>query len=360
MIHYPNFRNRVADWSCREIVDESDVFIDVHKRLRRLNPAPKNRMPKSKIVTDPVDNAAEGEENLIDIDDSQQPTNQTLQRLISPEGVPESKMKSSSVELENSLNKPSHMPRRTSSLAGISDRESVAKRADTPEMRELLKHLHRGPSNLASRPRQTRYNTVKIKPGMGAVSESTTEQARAEGITGTLSLSTASQGGVGEGIVQSAGKDAKDGVHAVQVGYGSMDTPPRTPTSPNKFKDGNNGASKRPHHNRQGSSQSQSTVGSLPEREQSSFLKRGVRSGSITENIIQAGGFQKIVLETTSSSEENDKAVNEAAVDGSDDNRKENVKPNGEGQDKSGKKKRRRKRKKTSGEETPLLERDEA
>ena len=336
------------------------MFIDVHKRLRRLNPAPKNRMPKPKIVTDPVDNAAEGEENLIDIDDSRQPTNQTLRRLMSSDGAPEIKSKSSSVELENSY-KASHMPRRTSSLAGVSDREGVAKRADTPEMRELLKHLHRGPSNLASRPRQTRYNTVKIKPGMGALSESTTKQAEGEETTTTLSLSTAPQGGVGEGLVQSAGKDAKDGVHAVQVGYGSMDTPPRTPASPNKFKDSTtNVASNRPEHSRQGSSQSQSTVGSLPEREQSPLLKRTVRSGSITENIIHTGGFQKVVLETTSSSEENDKTVNEGTVDGSEDNRKENVKPNGEEQDKTGKKKRRRKRKKTNGEDTPLLEHDGA
>ncbi|MCJ1379637.1 hypothetical protein MMC17_002739 [Xylographa soralifera] len=344
-----------------EIVDESDVFIDVHKRLRRLNPAPKNRMPKPKIVTDPVDNAAEGEETLIDIDDSRQPTKQSLQRLISSDNAPEPKPKPSSMDLGTSPNKPSHMPRRTSSLAGASDREGVVKRADTPEMRELLKHLHRGPSNLASRPRQTRYNTVKIKPGMGAVSESTTKQAGGEETTRTLSLSTAPQGGVGEGLVQSAGKDAKDGVHAVQVGYGSMETPPRTPASPNKYKDSpTNGTSKRPETNRQESSQSQSTVGSLPERDQSPLLKRGVRSGSITENIIHAGGFQKIVLETTSSSEENDKAVNEGAVDGLDENWKENVKPNSEGQDKTGKKKRRRKRKKTSGEETPLLERDGA
>ncbi|MCJ1395857.1 hypothetical protein MMC18_008743 [Xylographa bjoerkii] len=342
-----------------EIVDESDVFIDVHKRMRRLNPAPKNRMPKPKIVADPVDNAAEGEEDLINIDDSLPPTNQTLQRLISSDGVPESKRKPSSAELETSPNNPAHMPRRTSSLAGVSDRENVAKRADTPEMRELLKHLRRGPSNLASRPRQTRYPTVKIKPGMGAVSESATKQPGAEENLKTMSMSTAPQGGVGEGLVQSAGKDAKDGVHAVQVGYGSMETPPRTPASPNKFKDSPaNGASKRPEHDRRESSESVSTVGSLPEMSQSPLLKRGVRSGSITENIIEAGGFQKVVLETTSSSEEIDKAVNGGAIDGSDDNRKENVKPTDEGQDKTGKKKRRRRRKKTSGEETPLLERD--
>ncbi|MCJ1402535.1 hypothetical protein MMC11_005755 [Xylographa trunciseda] len=342
-----------------EIIDESDVFIDVHKRMRRLNPAPKNRMPKAKIVTDPVNNAADGDENLIDLNDDLQPTNQTSQRQISSDGAPEPRPKRSSVDLGTSPNKPSHMPRRTSSIAGISDRESIAKRADTPEMRELLKHLHRGPSNLASRPRQTRYNTVKIKPGTGTAMELTRKQSGAEEAPKTLLLSTAPQGGVGEGLVHSAGKDAKDGVHAVQVGYGSTDTPPRTPASPNKYKEiPTNGASKRPEHNRQESSHSESTVGSLPERAQSSLLKRGVRSGSITENIIQAGGFQKVVLETTSSSEENDRAANVGAVDGSGGHGKENVKPSDEVQDKSGRKKRRRKRKKPSGEGTPLLEQD--
>ena len=310
-------------------------------------------------MTDPVDNAARGEENLIEIDDSQQPTNQTLRRLLSTDGVPDSKPKSSSTDVASSP-KTHQIPRRTSSLAGFSDRESIAKRTETPEMRELLKHLHRGPSNLASRPRQTRYNTVKIKPGIGSVSESTTKDPGAQDTPRTLSLSTAPQGGVGEGLVQSAGKDAKDGVHAVQVGYGSMETPPRTPASPNKSKDiPASGLSKRPEHNRQESAQSESTVGSLPEQTQSPLLKRSVRSGSITENIIEAGGFKKVVLELTSSSEENDKGTNGRVVDGSDYDRKENNKPSDEGHDKSGKKKRRRKRKKTSGEDTPLLEQDQ-
>ena len=36
----------------REIIDESDVYVDVHKAIRRMAPAPRNRVPKGKIVPD--------------------------------------------------------------------------------------------------------------------------------------------------------------------------------------------------------------------------------------------------------------------------------------------------------------------
>lgn len=335
----------------REIIDESDVFIDVHKATRRPTQAPRNRLPKAKIVTNSVDNAADGEEDLIKLDDEQQATHPVIRRLASTDG----KSKSSAVELGTSP-RTVPIPRRTSSIAAISDKDSAAKRGDTPEMREHLKHL--GPSNLASRPRQTRYNTVKIKPGAGTMASLTTKKDETAETSKTLSIPTASQGGVGEGLLKSAGQDAKDGVHAVQVGYGSMDSPPRTPKSLENSKGFTiNGNSKGPDTGRQDSARSQSTIGSLPDRDEgrprSPLVKRSVRSGSITENIIEAGGVTKVVLEMTSSSEENDKGA-----EGSDHDGKDECKPNSEGQEKSGRKKRRRKRKKT-GEDTALLEEDE-
>ena len=36
----------------REIIDESDVYVDVHKAIRRLAPAPRTRVPKGKVVPD--------------------------------------------------------------------------------------------------------------------------------------------------------------------------------------------------------------------------------------------------------------------------------------------------------------------
>jgi len=66
-------------------------------------------------------------------------------------------------------------------------------RGATDEIREHLKHL--GPSNLASRPRQTRYNTVKIKRAGNSPSRSPQTQSHL---------------------------DAKDGAHALQAGYGTL------------------------------------------------------------------------------------------------------------------------------------------
>ncbi|KFY63141.1 hypothetical protein V497_02107, partial [Pseudogymnoascus sp. VKM F-4516 (FW-969)] len=57
--------------------------------------------------------------------------------------------------------KATFMIRRSSAAA---DGGSVTVRGNATDMREHLKHL--GPSNVASRPKTTRYNTVKIKPGV--------------------------------------------------------------------------------------------------------------------------------------------------------------------------------------------------
>ena len=260
--------------------------------------------------------------------------------------------------------------RRTSSVAGTSEREGGPKRSNTMEMREHLKHL--GPSNLASRPRQTRYNTVKIKPGGGSLADNSFQSQQISETPETLSMSTAPQGGVGAGLLNSAGKDAKDGVLAVQAGYGSSPKDSKSgdhKDSENERQEFNNKA-ERPHSAHTSRSASQSTIGSLQKQNSgpSKFKKTDsvARSGSITENIIDTGGIKKTVLETTSSSsddiEDGQAAVTAAdvnsaqsSVSGSAEEAKEN--------EAGGKKKRRRKRKGgkvgkgdgEAGENTPLL-----
>ena len=328
-------------------------------------PAPRYRVSKGEVVTDPKDNIAEAEEDLIDIGDEQPPAHEAVRKLAATQGQNEKKK---SVDLSSSP-RMSHLPRRTSSIAGMSERDHNLSRSETPDIREHLKHL--GPSNLASRPRQTRYNTVKIKPGGGSLVDSAKRQNGAEDMVTVLP--PAPQGGVGEGLVSSAGKDAKDGVQAVQSGYGSMDAPVKGPKSPvlsNKAIQINSEAidksqrdSKRPQTSREESAQSHSTVGSLPrdDRARSKMPEKtkGARSGSITENVIYSNGIKKVVLETTSSSEDNNDKPAEEQEDGVADDQKENGKPGAESEGKSGKKKRRRKRKKGGSEETPLLERSE-
>lgn len=193
-----------------------------------------------------------------------------------------------------------------------------------------------------------------------------------------ITASPAPHGGVGEGLLNSAGKDASDGVLAVQSGYGTIGpTSPKSKVPPEKSKVAQaNGSpitadpetAKPPKPpSRSSSTTSQSTIASLPNQiTRSSTGRGGVRSGSITENIVEAGGIRKVVLETTSSSEDADDVANGNGVGLAD--TKENNKPEEEGngngneeQGKGGKKKRRRRRRKAGDSEdaTPLLERGE-
>ena len=95
-------------------------------------------------------------------------------------------------------------------------------RGATDEIREHLKHL--GPSNLASRPRQTRYTSVKIKRSGNSPSRSAQtdlESGHSASESQRFSGSTGLQGGIGAGLV-SSGADAKDGAHALKLGYGTI------------------------------------------------------------------------------------------------------------------------------------------
>lgn len=347
-------------------------------------PAPKLRVPKGEVITteDPI---VVGEENLIDLDDEDKtedktPKPQALRGNATLDG-PTMKPNGSHVELGTSPRNASYL-RRTSSLVGASDNESPVKRTNTAEMREHLKHL--GPSNLASRPRQTRYNTVKIKPGGGSVVENATKSQESPDSPTLLSLSGAPQGGVGAGLLSSAGKDAKDGVQAVQAGYGSIGASPGTPQKGDQsFQlDGNNASSKQTSSDnpRTTSSSSNSTLAPLNDdyRTKKARKYKSARSGSITENIVDTGGIKKTVLEMTSSSSddvENQATAAAAADDGDDNDHDDHAQPDddedpaggvsGDGKENDakgggGKKKRRRKKKKggvKTDEDTPLLER---
>lgn len=209
-------------------------------------------------------------------------------------------------------------------------------------MREHLKHL--GPSNLASRPKTTRYNTVKIKSATHPLrSESRTDSTAPHEhiVEEPYRDDPAPFGGEGEGLLKSAGKEASDGVQAIQQGYGSFD--PATPPSPSKLakseatnQDGTMDAKPSPtdrsspssqmiSFSRNGTAHSESsdTVGSLKSgRSLNKRKKATTRSGSITENVIEAGGIRKVVLETTSSS--SDKEDGQGSNKG-----KENISPSG-------------------------------
>ena len=329
-------------------------------------------MPKGEVVTDPDNTIAEDQENLIDLGEEPKDPREAMRRHATHTGRVNGIEAGTPPKMHSNL-------RRSSSTAHSSAGDHSQKRPKG-NLPEYLKNL--GPSNLASRPKQTRYNTVKIKPGMGSLSDNIGSKTA----DNTPRASVAAQGGVGAGLLSSAGKDASDGVLAVHAGYGSIHS--GSPPSPKKsrkdslnppssaagedrprptLRDSSPGES-RPKSsskpsNRRSRATSQSTLGSMHSGVRSPISRnRGTaRSGSITEQIVDTGGIKKTVLEMTSSSDDRDQEDGGGRGGRSNgvgdmDGTKENDRPEG-----SGKKKRRRKRRPAGGgkggenEDTPLL-----
>lgn len=358
-----------------EIIDESDVFIDVHKAIRRMAPAPHARIPRGRVV----DGVRKASETPIVDGDAEVPNGAAPRKLSLP-------------ETSEAVPKTSFLVRRRSSgNKGLVE----PLRSDDPQIYEHLKHL--GPSNAANRPKSTRINTVKIKPGVtGATPEipqTIPEHGRPASSPARDSIvaldSHAPEGGVGEGLLASAGREASDGVHSLAVGYGTMAAPSGDRMS---WKSGRSGAraleddalspratgkenDENAHLNVGDNAKDQntgddnprsranSTVGSLHSvktRSRSPKRRHTARSGSISENIVDVDGIRKVVLETTSSSDEEDKA--HLLADGAQDSKGHSEAESSNTGNKTGGKKKRKKRGKKkkgnggdSSESQPLL-----
>ncbi|KAJ5724447.1 hypothetical protein N7493_006175 [Penicillium malachiteum] len=294
-----------------EIIDESDVFIDVHKAIRRMAPAPKSRVPKGKIVEEPPMAPSITEGELLDGEDN----------ISTPALYPSDLVRRrSSVEAPP----PRFQLRRPADSDANAPDMWITQRGATDEIREHLKHL--GPSNLASRPRQTRYHAVKIKRSGNSPSRSTQtdmESAQSTSDSQRQPTSIGFQGGIGAGLVN-PGSDAKDGAHALKIGYGSIttnDTVSKSTSSqqykelpqvsiPEAVNEEHEDQQPHPASSRKTSSRTDS-LESTESRSDFIYHHRGpTRSGSITEQIIDVNGIRKVVLHTngTSSSEDERKS----------------------------------------------------
>ncbi|CAK1354157.1 Protein MAM3 [Cercospora beticola] len=139
-----------------EIIDESDVFVDVHKAIRRMAPAPKTRFRGR---------PSEGGNVLTDTDDDHREYSENEPLLGKKEGD-----KSRNASLANG--QTTFMMRRKSSAASDHAQDKlrpVPVRSHPSDLKEHLKHL--GPSNAASHPKSTKFTSVKIKPGVSTIPE---------------------------------------------------------------------------------------------------------------------------------------------------------------------------------------------
>ncbi|KAH0002102.1 DUF21-domain-containing protein, partial [Aureobasidium melanogenum] len=403
-----------------EIIDESDVFVDVHKAIRRIAPAPRTRYTRGNLVVD-----APATDDDTDVDER-------THLLGHKDSSSQSRKSSLTGSREATL-----LLRRRSSTSSDKNRP-LPIRSNTADLRQHLKHL--GPSNVASRPKATKYTSVKIKPGVGTIPEnhvptpaSTQEPESSQAGTPQTVVngnSSRPEGGIGAGLIGSAALEAQDGAHAVAHGYGTLSPGSKNPsiheesevqaennsTSPkpmtaseaSAFADGHTaanletkdneqeqqngnhesseqeqpdlpqklvvqGSTSRPiSRDRRGSGSSHSTLGEMEDRP-GYKSRRAVRSGSITENIIDVNGMKKVVLEANSSSDGDEQKATDAS-DGANDKPGRDEDQDDAGHDDAGhddskgtKKKKKKKRagkkfrnkgdsvKSRSGDSTPLL-----
>jgi metal transporter CNNM len=276
-------------------------------------------------------------------------------------------------------------------------RRSSGAKGDDQEVYEHLKHL--GPSNPSARPNPTRINTVKIKPGhtaTPAIPPTIPENERPLSAGVIAQESHAPEGGIGEGLLSSAGREASDGVHSVAVGYGTMapnadhmswkgsmhsgrregddDNDAKSPRAMNgedAYKEGADIVIDNTQDtNTKSRSRSVSTIASLRSAHSKARSpprrRHTARSGSISENVVDVNGIKKIVLETTSSSDSEERALlmqSDETHDHNDDSKghseAESSNPNGQGGSKKKRKKRGKKKKGNGGgdhsESQPLL-----
>ncbi|KAI9683200.1 MAG: hypothetical protein M1829_005991 [Trizodia sp. TS-e1964] len=348
-----------------EIIDESDVFIDVHKAIRRMAPAPKARLPKNNQVPDTTSHP---NTTIVPEVIANNPESELIAEL--PAGEVESRSGLPSTDLGSNSQK--RFLFRTSS----NGTHPITIRANTPEMLEHLKHL--GPSNLASKPKQTRYGAVKIKrsglnPGDPSKSQ---DLIIVEGLADYGSLPSM-HGDSSVLAIAAAGNDSPKGAKAPPRTYGTLNQGQNSPDLRHKNVEGAGvyvayenspllgSQSVTNEASRPGSGHSK--TGSPQDSPNSSSTHgQGVaRSGNLSENIFDAGGVRKVVLETASISMNEPgqqttslTATSEGAVPPSPN--KESSTSSGDADGAAGKKRRRRRRRKatdqTNSEERPLLE----
>lgn len=305
-----------------EIIDESDVYVDVHKAIRRLQPAPFHRnarLSRGEAFEAHSPRASITEADLIDVG-----LHRELKETVDEEG--ETKLATTSSDFAKSPKTAFLQQRRQSGDSHGPDTRPGYSRQYTAQMKDKLRNL--GPSNAAKQPKSSKVPTVKIKPAVDTIPENVLstiqDDVRAKNVR-TPPL-TSAQDGIGVDTM-SPGLDAKDGVQAIHQGPGSTErnlpwkeneSDQRKPSDSSEVAISDD-TTIRPiqTHQRNGS---HSTIGSIRSQQSQDGKRKtraSTRSGSIHESFVERGGVKKLVLETTSSSEEPDGEAEKLGHEGS-------------------------------------------
>ncbi|GKT46465.1 protein MAM3 [Colletotrichum spaethianum] len=308
-----------------EIIDESDVYIDVHKAIRRMTPAPKARTPKKSAQPSPRPIPENGD--LIEFGEEPHPPYERNGSISALSDAPEN--------LSSSAPRTTFLMRRSS--AGPDGRmtsSAVPVKATFDEAKQHLKHL--GPSNRASNPKNTKSTTVKIKPvPTGApLSQlhSPSPALRPASVTGDVSEHRLDEETDEHTPLMRPKLSGKGGVHAIRKSYGAAgksETQVRLSSTAHdeeddKGADGVNVPATVPENgsleaSRSGSPEaartdltivvspgqvsSATSVTSIVDEGSATPKRRPlVRSGSISENVVEtSSGVRKIIIQAASS-----------------------------------------------------------
>jgi metal transporter CNNM len=177
-------------------------------------------------------------------------------------------------------------------------------------------YRHLGPSNKASNPRNTKYSAVKIKPGTGPSATAQTRPLSAQGHI-VAKIPEHEEGDETTHLLRPK-LPGKDGVQALRQSYGAVPTTedpsegagitleiePVADTGDHSTKVTSDHRLLLSENN--GSNSSERRAGSPVSGHSVTRKSTIARSGSITENIIETRGVRKIVLDITSSTDEED------------------------------------------------------
>ncbi|KAL2259907.1 hypothetical protein VTK26DRAFT_6252 [Humicola hyalothermophila] len=343
-----------------EIIDESDVYIDVHKAIRRLAPAPKARVLRRQSE----DQAGRHSDHPTTGPDASGSADPDVRRA----GQSAAATNYDSPAPSGSPKTATLMMRRSSAgVDGQFVKTTVPVRANIDDIKQHLKHL--GPSNPATNPKETRSTTVKVKPPTSmhptplrslssagpAIEETPMEEEEGDETTSLLRPRTMAKDGIqalrqrygsvspaitvqlapqGNGIpgltldqAEQADKSTQTSIPPSRTSSTAPSAPVTEPSATSNNDDNNNRnqdaqsplqpqrAIPTPTPSSSsavsGSAQSGRTEATLVPP--TTRTRPHVRSGSITENVVESHGVRKVVLETSSSAEDED-AGSAAAV----------------------------------------------
>ncbi|RPA96758.1 DUF21-domain-containing protein [Choiromyces venosus 120613-1] len=262
-----------------EIIDESDVFIDVHKAIRRIHPSPLSRrsisthFPRLNEVT--VASTANIAASVVapeSITHPIDPNDKQPEDLLVHDGDLRSTDSTPHNDNDPNLPRPPSAIRRSSQQASL---------AGIPE--NVLPHLKcLGPANLAGNPKSTKYKAVKIKPAGNQDEHVRVPVSTGEGIGQVMQVHE-SRAGSPATILPGDENSQLDGNNVLANPFAITFDPALLLKKPNSREDG-------------GDEEDEAHLRTI--------RKRIARSGSLVERVERVGGVHKTVIETTSSGDE--------------------------------------------------------